>query len=63
MLVLSGTSLVVYSATLVLPLLIAGQIAQVSPVAGFVTLFIVGSVALPLLINSAYCTARLMYRV
>ena len=52
-----------YSATLVLPLLLAGQVADVLPVTGLFTLLIVGSIALPLLINSAYCTARLMYRV
>ena len=52
----------VYSMTLVLPLLIAGLISKSYPLAGLIGLLGVGSVAVPLLITSAYCTARLMYR-
>lgn len=52
-----------YSATLVLPLLLMGLVAKAYPVICFFGLLGAGSIALPLLINSAYCTSRLMYRV
>lgn len=52
----------VYAGALVMPMLAAGLVLNVSLVAGLGSLLLVGSVALPLLINSAYCTSRLMYR-
>jgi len=52
----------VYAGVLVLPMLAAGLLLQVSLLAGLGAMLIVGGVVLPLLINSAYCTSRLMYR-
>ena len=52
----------VYVGTLVLPVLLAGLLIDVYLMSGLALLLVVGSVALPLLITSAYCTSRLMYR-
>ncbi len=52
----------VYAGALVIPLLLAGVAVEFSRLPGLVVFLLVGSVSIPLLINSAYCTSRLMYR-